>query len=246
MSCLTSSTDLYQYPTTPLRWPAFRVLRLLKGRLGTPVHCELLEATPEENYEALSYTWGSDERVEGITVDKKHLWITDNLFAALQNPRSNEEDRVPWIDGICIDQDNIDEKSGQVQHMASVYGQAWRVIIWLGKATRDVSILMQSLIGVKDMAVAFPVEARGAHMLCELGTLKANSSATSHVTRGLQVLLRRPWFSRVWILQEVANAQGAIVCSGAYAVDVYIFATAASIFCNTASRQISACFEVDA
>lgn len=55
-------------------------------------------------YEALSYVWGVKESTEMIRVDGGLLKVTANLFEALSNLRKPREDRLIWIDAICIDQ----------------------------------------------------------------------------------------------------------------------------------------------
>ncbi|EGP90898.1 uncharacterized protein MYCGRDRAFT_34473, partial [Zymoseptoria tritici IPO323] len=122
---------------------SFRLLCLLPER-GPRIHCELIDSTLSHPgpYEALSYTWGCDEKVEPITLNNKTLWITDNLHTALQHLLLPDRARVLWIDGICIDQSNDAEKSEQVRHMASIYSQADQVVFWLGKATAEVRTLM--------------------------------------------------------------------------------------------------------
>lgn len=79
------TTNLYHYTSAKLCWPRFRLLRLLPSVFGQPIQCELYEASQGESYEALSYVWGSDARVEPIKLNDATLWNTDNLFAALQH-----------------------------------------------------------------------------------------------------------------------------------------------------------------
>lgn len=83
-------------------------------------------------YEALSYTWGSAHKQYDIEISGNTLPITENLHLALQHLRHPEEDRILWIDAICIDQDNVGERGHQVRQMASIYERVVRAIIWLG------------------------------------------------------------------------------------------------------------------
>lgn len=65
------------------------------------------------HYEALSYVWGSKKHRKTIYIgksDRATLRITKNLYEALCELRYSEEDRVMWIDALCIDQANTDEK----------------------------------------------------------------------------------------------------------------------------------------
>jgi hypothetical protein len=86
-------------------------------------------------YEVLSYSWGSPRRDTFINCDGFKLFVTQNCRHALQQlSRLIDEPKVLWVDAICIDQEDIVERSAQVCRMHDIFGQAERVIIWLGKA----------------------------------------------------------------------------------------------------------------
>ncbi|KAF2181324.1 hypothetical protein K469DRAFT_539206, partial [Zopfia rhizophila CBS 207.26] len=55
-----------------------------------------------------------------------------SLKDALLRLRSADKVRVLWADGICIDQENYDQKANQVKLMGLVYWQARQVNVWLG------------------------------------------------------------------------------------------------------------------
>jgi Heterokaryon incompatibility protein (HET) len=83
-------------------------------------------------YEALSYVWGDPAIKHAVEVDGKELFITTNLGAALRRLRRLNVTRIMRVDAICIDQDNIEERSAQLQLMARIYHGASSVVIWLG------------------------------------------------------------------------------------------------------------------
>jgi hypothetical protein len=83
-------------------------------------------------YTALAYAWGTSHYNYGIIVNGQSFYVRDNLFAALRELRDAEEPRVFWIDAICIDMENITERSSQVRLMTEVYGSAKQVYVWLG------------------------------------------------------------------------------------------------------------------
>lgn len=102
----------------------------------------------EPDYQALSYTWGPpfEEQTlkdQQISIDGKPLTVTGNLFRALQRIRQHDEKRKHgekqplWVDAICIDQGNDDEKSRQVGMMADIYHAASEVLVWLGEDSRE-------------------------------------------------------------------------------------------------------------
>jgi hypothetical protein len=232
--------DAYEYRPIDLEGPAFRLLRLLKG-VGSDIECELFEAwlNIEDlvQYEAVSYTWGGTELSASVQIDGKNLDITDNLYLALYYLRRSGEDRILWVDAICIDQSNRKERGHQVRQMGGVYSQAERVVVWLGPATDYTNVLMDSLkrleqesnkLVYKDWALSDRRwQDLWRSLQLELQSQHWNMAARQRA--GLESLLRQPWFKRIWILQEVANAKRAIVCSGVKSVSTRIFVLAPSL-----------------
>jgi hypothetical protein len=140
--------ETYQYTSLRPGDSTFRLLKLLKYR-SPEIECELfpqsLSNKKHVSYEALSYVWGSTELVECIILDRKRHWITDNLYSALQYLRFHDRDRYLWIDAICINQADKEEQGCQVQQMGKIFGSAEGVLFWLGKATVEITSLMDAL-----------------------------------------------------------------------------------------------------
>jgi hypothetical protein len=146
-------------------------------------------------YEALSYTW-ADANGDTTRTKKLHLgkeWgilpITSNCEAALRCLRLRNKDRKIWVDSICIDQDNVGERSHQVQMMSIIYQTAQRVLVYLGDDdTPNADILstrLRSALGEWD-----------------------------EQWRGMDKNLKRPYFFRAWIIQEIAVAKTVLVTDG--------------------------------
>lgn len=88
------------------------------------------------SYSALSYAWGSlAPSYQIVCKTGESLSVTENCFDALQHLRHSFHSRTLWVDSICIDQANEDEKSHEVSLMRDVYSQAEKVYIWLGRGT---------------------------------------------------------------------------------------------------------------
>lgn len=102
------------------------------------IECRLeVRNTREARYQSLSYVWGDPvPHSKGISLNSQLFPVRSSLHNALRNLRIITEDRTQskafWIDAICIDQRNDEERSQQVQNMASTYRAANRVVIWLG------------------------------------------------------------------------------------------------------------------
>jgi hypothetical protein len=93
----------------------------------------------DENYVAISYAWGPPEPTAEIFVDGRNIKVRANLEAALRQFRTMRYFRQGgkiWIDSLCINQHDEEEKQRQVQIMASIYRNAGNVIVWLGPGTQ--------------------------------------------------------------------------------------------------------------
>ncbi|PYI13974.1 hypothetical protein BO99DRAFT_371226, partial [Aspergillus violaceofuscus CBS 115571] len=124
--------------------PRIRVLDLFPApNEEADIHCQLQELRLSHDhatkcsYEALSYVWGSDRRPNSVYVDGNPLPITSNLQAALRRLRRQSKNRKLWVDAICINQANRQEKNVQIRLMRRIYAEASRVLVWLGPGDRD-------------------------------------------------------------------------------------------------------------
>ncbi|KAK0707273.1 heterokaryon incompatibility protein-domain-containing protein, partial [Lasiosphaeris hirsuta] len=111
-----------------------RLLRVEPGSENEPVRCSLsIGKLQRGGYEALSYCWGTKPANRHILCDNQQFPVTENLLMALTRFRNTEQPRTLWIDAICINQTDLDEKSQQVAFMPSIYRKCTRVLVWLGE-----------------------------------------------------------------------------------------------------------------
>jgi len=98
----------YKYNRIDLATDAIRLVRLLKGDQSQPIQCQMFETFLHQiegvPYEALSYVWGTRISADRIWLDGCEFGVTENLHEALIHLRRPDEDRVLWVDAICIDQ----------------------------------------------------------------------------------------------------------------------------------------------
>ncbi|KAM0522533.1 hypothetical protein ACHAPE_002124 [Trichoderma viride] len=230
----------HAYELIDFNGPAIRLLRLCRG-IGSDIACELFQASLCErddaiSYEALSYTWGLPDVRENIVVNGKPLSVTVNLYLALQQLRQRDEDRILWIDAVCINQKNLKERSHQVQMMGDIYKQADRVVFWLGSGTDETNVFMKSMELLQRQSIRQQCRSWAreddrwktlwGEIQLELSFSYEKSTLEDLQRQGLKILLDRPWFRRVWILQEVANAKSALLCCGTRSVSTRVFAIA--------------------
>ncbi|KAJ2992768.1 hypothetical protein NUW58_g2055 [Xylaria curta] len=179
------------------------------------------------------------------------LAITHNLWHLLKRIRQPHEDRYLWIDAIAINQDDDWERAHQVQRMRSIYNGAERVIFYLGEETALIEVLMQSLTSLqrhvsggqwapddKRWKAAWE-KVQGELLLNHHGATLKNTQQ-----QGLKEIIKRPWFRRVWVLQEVANARRALVYCGAASVRAQIFAIAPTLLDVELDSYAAAVFEL--
>lgn len=135
---------------------------------------------------------------------------------ALRHLVSWETDRILWIDAVCIDQDDHKERGHQVEQMGKIYRQAEKVIVWLGHSTART-----------DSAMAFMEDSRSQDGQARPDTRITKLDPEHPVVKGFDQILGRPWFRRIWILQEVANARYATIACGKKSVPARTFVMAA-------------------
>ncbi|KAJ8130370.1 hypothetical protein O1611_g3262 [Lasiodiplodia mahajangana] len=206
-----NTEDEFRY--LPLQRPGMiRLLRLTPQQDATArIECQLFDYPLVELthalhlYEALSYVWGSANGYYSISVNGRVLSVTENLHTALLELRDRHIERVLWIDAICINQTDHPEKEEQIKLMAGIFSKASRVIVWLGPGVDGGDQALQDIRHAADDASTEPV------------------TSTTASQQAIIALLRRPWFERIWVLQEVAAAQNILIKCGSVAINGYAF-----------------------
>jgi len=121
--------------------------------------------------------------------------------------------------------------------MGEIYKKARRVIIWLGAGIDETYVIMNSMAKLRKASDRYAYndwrvsDKRWEEIWSDMQPILKNEhpNLLARQREGLHLLLRRPWFKRVWILQEVANARAAIVLCGPISVSARIFAFVPSL-----------------
>lgn len=184
--------EIHRYTFLDPKTDEIRLITLLPSdETSSKIECLLshVSLNSKPDYEALSYAWGDQkEDIGAISLGGKPFPVTPNLESALRYLRLAEKPRTLWVDALSINQIDDEEKTHQVQHMRTIYELASRVVIWLGKASDDSDLAMDLIADIHRVG---PQD------------YKANlEDAKSWEALGM--LYRRPWWSRVWVLQETA------------------------------------------
>lgn len=166
-----------------------------------------LSIRPE--YTAVSYTWADADGNRDLSevIFLGDLWvplpITSNCAAALRRLRSGHQVQTLWIDSICINQSSQDEKSHQVGLMRDIFSRATSVTIFLGgdEDTPDARLLK-----------------RTSESLFYNGGQGEVIWAAVRDHLAVRALFDRPYWSRIWVIQEVLLSKKAIVVLGETAI----------------------------
>lgn len=164
-----------------------------KRRFSDAEHYELVEVTLSACrtlYQAVSYAWGDPNRSHSMNLNgQQSLAITETLATALSRLTRMCSTGYLWIDQICTDQSNNQERSQQVSFLGDIYGTATEVLIWMGDELNGLSEMKAQLARPDDFEM-------------------------SHIET-LNQFLCRPWFGRGWTIQEAVLAEAAILIAGA-------------------------------
>ncbi|KAI1205470.1 heterokaryon incompatibility protein-domain-containing protein [Annulohypoxylon truncatum] len=191
--------------------PSIRIFRLSRGNHEDPLHGILipmpLNACP--NYDAVSYTWadetGDSVRRRPLYIGKSwhRLAITRNCEAALRRFRQRDQAIDLWVDSICINQENADERRQQVRLMPNIYLTANSVLVYLGTGSHYTSDAM-FVLGMQEKSAEIYLH-------------------DPKYIEALRFLFRLPYFSRIWIIQELALAKEVRLYHGYDRQSIYLF-----------------------
>jgi hypothetical protein len=136
MSHQTGSKSVYADISLDSKTASIRLLEILDHKAGTIVcrfHRVRLEDAP--GYTALSYTWGSAQQAKELLIDGTWVSVRQNVWNFLQQTRRGRTWRFIWIDALCIDQDNPDERNHQVKMMRAIYSSVCPLFLCLFHGT---------------------------------------------------------------------------------------------------------------
>ena len=183
-----------------------RLLQLHSGKGD-----ELLQASLEicsldgaQEYDALSYMWGSAEHQAAIQVDGDPFLLRQNIYSFLLRLRLPDRSRRLWLDAVCIDQNNVEERGHQVSLMRKIFRSCHSCLAWLGESSgrgdEVIEVLKKS-----------PVDAQG---MADLNHL-VGQLYHCRLTEAFKMVLSHPYWSRVWMIQKTTLPDKLIVhCGG--------------------------------
>ena len=196
------------------------------GSDGT-IECTLdtNELTESLDFYALSYAWGSSLKNRLIRCNGSDLAVTQSVHEALIALLPTlEHDKLPiWIDAVCINQSNNQEKEREVQRMDKIYSSAKTVLVWLGPEAQDSAMAMRHIQSFAIILSKMEVTPLWSNL--EVYGLPHQDHP---VWPAIGHLYRRAWFGRVWTFQESVLAQDMKVFCGGDQVDWKYFSQVGS------------------
>lgn len=213
-----------------------------------PIHgtLEVVDLNARPQYVALSYVWGPWSRPPRTIFCGQHqVDVTDNLWEALshlrrdptgEDPgRSSDGSMTIWIDALCINQRDAEEKMAQIPLMGDIYSSSFSTCIWLGKGSpeSDEAARLAKAVGWQELfhpeggffytmpnrSVTWKAGLRGALARIRNSFWEIDAQPTASGGSGsfrdvngrisrdeINLVFSNVWLRRIWTLQEVALA----------------------------------------
>lgn len=195
------------------KWPSIRV-KSDHDDESVMIDCALVHVdfhlTSEHEFNALSYTWGPSNALRTIRINGRQFDISENLWQFLYVAAQTHSicNTWLWIDQICIHQSSISERNHQVGLMREIYQQASSVLIWLGPAGENSDLALKMIANGKVLA---KVGVRSNWYDDNSGSPRI---AEAPFWQPVLSLIQRPYFYRLWIVQEVLQAKSLKILCG--------------------------------
>lgn len=192
------------------------------------------KAYTREHWYGSSYKEKKKQKTLRVRVDGADLYITENLHGALRQMRLESGIRVLWADAICINQADDEEKSVQVAMMSRIYEGGFQTLAWLGEADHRTRKAFACLKDCADRARANTILPPQSEQ-SEPEVIARNSQrpgiaahyrwlaiwdwfAKDSLRVSVESIIRRPYFRRTWIIQEIAISDRVLFMCGTFGI----------------------------
>ncbi|ETS82017.1 hypothetical protein PFICI_07019 [Pestalotiopsis fici W106-1] len=213
-----AGSNLYAaHPLDPTK-QNIRTLLLCPGTDGQQIFLEIQVTdldVPSPDYIALSYVWGVSIALEKVSLAGQEIPVTENLLSCLRHLRHRDDALKIWVDAICINQNDLEEKSNQVAMMGYIYSRCLAVYCWLGAPTDPMAAEVDPFQILRHFA-----EDKHYHQLPGFSVdeetfvrFEENHEFTSN-WRGFLAVAESPYWTRSWTVQELILPNASVVCYG--------------------------------
>jgi hypothetical protein len=189
------------------------------------LYSTLSEDEPADWFEAISYVWGSSHKPCSLITSNGVIPITESLHSVLHDLRLEDRHRCLWADGICINQEDSTEKANQVALMGEIYSSCRRVLVYLGPQEEDTDGAFDLIRaywrnnmawGIVDDRHLGPV-ATSQYLGIDLPDNQRRydmPSFNDERWQSVKNLFSRPWFHRMWVVQEFILGRDVVMMLG--------------------------------
>jgi hypothetical protein len=194
---------------TALRDPNAQIRLLLLNAAGPDENnisasLEVWDRTAAPPYRAISYVCGDAQRMQDITVNGSRVSVSHNCHYALWQARLHFPESRLWIDAICINQLDLKEKTAQVTMTFETYSNAVQVLACIGPSDTHSDVVMQAVDDPDAVVQRIPKNWTARPIKKDVWNSPLDAAATTQFLDHYNEFSMRPYFTRVWILQELA------------------------------------------
>jgi hypothetical protein len=163
----------------------------------------------EPDFAAVSYVWGNAPASVSIPCNGSSILITPNVYEMLERFRLFG---LPvWIDAICINQEDVEEKRTQIPLMQKIYRNASNVYVWMGSSSPAVRDFMLDFGRVVELSRTWTPQLPTGNPDWRGEDWPDNEH---QFWGGAHHILRNDWFKRLWTFQEIVLAKRSTLFAG--------------------------------
>lgn len=200
----------YQYSPFDPKKQQIRLVTLKPGAWSDKICCsiDVVSFDGHPIYEALSYVWGDEKDQEDIQLNDHPFKVTRNLWMVLRRLRDPVVSRILWIDAICINQSDKNEKSRQVAMMGEIYSSCQKAIVWLGEDPDTTKAGSTSIVASRacDMLKMLGADRHLDQLPCFSTSDGQRTEISEEYTihfEAFRKFVDVPWWKRIWVIQEM-------------------------------------------
>lgn len=221
MDSIPSTVGAFKHDVLPDATSHMRLLEIMDANYSDTINVSCKMTTWPTNsiglpsFHAISYTWGDPKCVTTILINGKPSQVRMNCEFVLKQAHWHGKSRYYWIDALCIDQENLDEKGKQVAIMGNIYKRAAHVLACVGEHTDESRFFFRKLGQFLRTIREFPPSAKS--LILRMYFRHGPDTTLAFLYAAIN-LAKRPYFSRLWVLQELKNAKQVSLLCGSDAV----------------------------